>query len=102
MIDELEAKRDTIAALCLRFGATSLSVFGSAVDGSFDPHTSDLDFLVRFDSTSSHSRFDAFFGLKEALEELFGRPVDLLSVESIENPYFASVVNETRHELYAA
>ncbi len=101
MIDELESNRETIAELCRHFEVTSLSVFGSAVDGTFDQRSSDLDLLVHFDPASSQCRFDAFFGLKEAFEELFGRPVDLISVESIGNPYFASAVDEPRHELYA-
>lgn len=102
MIDELETRRDAVAALCRSFGVASLAVFGSAVDGTFDAQRSDIDFLVGFDPTSSLSRFEAFFGLKETLEGLFGRPVDLVSAESIENPYVAEAVAQTRHELYAA
>jgi predicted nucleotidyltransferase len=102
MIAELTAKRDAIAGLCRRFGVARLAVFGSSVTGDFDPERSDLDFLVAFDPASPISRFDAYFGLKEGLEELFDRPVDLVSPDALENPYFAASVERDRHELYAA
>ena len=45
---------------------------------------------------------DAFFGLKEGLEELFGRRVDLVSAASIHNRYFRQSVESTKALLYAA
>ncbi|NYH83252.1 putative nucleotidyltransferase [Actinopolymorpha cephalotaxi] len=46
------------------------------------------------------SRFDAYFGLKESLESLLGRPVDLVSPVAPENPYFAASVAGDSHEVY--
>ena len=43
-----------------------------------------------------------YFEIKEALETLFGRPVDLVIPSAIENPYFRESVDETRTLLYAA
>jgi uncharacterized protein len=63
---------------------------------------SDLDFLVVFDDFVGRERFDAFFGLWEELENLFGRPVDLVEPEGLRNPYFIQTVNQTRRSLYAA
>ena len=68
-----------------------LLLFGSAGTEHFDAATSDIDFLVEFDDAPV-SRFDAYFGIKEALEALFGRPVDLVSTAALENPYFAESV----------
>ena len=48
------------------------------------------------------SRFDAYFSLKEDLEALTVRPVDLVSTSAMENPYFAKSVASTSRELYAA
>jgi predicted nucleotidyltransferase len=45
---------------------------------------------------------DAFFGLKESLEQLFGRPVDLVAAAAIHNPYFRESVEGGRVLLYAA
>lgn len=68
MIADLARHRDELVRLCRHFGVRRLDVFGSAVHGQFDPARSDLDFLVEFDPTAGMSLFDAYFGLKEALE----------------------------------
>ena len=78
-----------------------LLLFGSAGTEHFDEATSDIDFLVEFDDAPV-SRFDSYFGLKEDLEALVGRPVDLVSTAALENPYFAKSIATTSRELYAA
>jgi uncharacterized protein len=97
----LELDEETIATLCRRFGVRRLSVFGSAVTGPFDPERSDVDFLVEFDP-DGEGLFDAYFGLKEELERLLRRPVDLVAPKSLENPYFAATVRRSCRDLYAA
>lgn len=102
MIAELVEHQDEVVALCRRFGVRRLDVFGSATGGEFDPARSDIDFLVELEPPQGASRFDAFFGLKEGLEALLGRPVDLVDPSALDNPYFAAMVEQTRQELYAA
>jgi predicted nucleotidyltransferase len=65
-----------LPALCRRFRVRRLDVFGSAATGDgFDPARSDLDLLVAFeDGLSAGEYADAFFGLRAALKERFGRP----------------------------
>lgn len=102
MIAELTERRDEVVELCRRFGVRRLDVFGSATSGDFDNDRSDIDLLVELDPPDGMSRFDAFFGLKEGLEALFGRQVDLVDPSALENPYFAAMVESTRQQLYAA
>ena len=90
-----------IPALCRRYGVRRLDLFGSAAAAAFDPARSDLDFLVEFDTDSS-MLFDRYFGLKEALERLYARPVDLVTAGSLQNPYFVAAVNQSRRLVYAA
>lgn len=78
-----------------------LSVVGSATGVGFDLERSDIDLMVKFHHSST-DLFDAYFGLKEALESLLGRPVDLATPKSLENPYFAESVERTRRDLYVA
>ena len=62
----------------------------------------DLDFLVEFGPLPKGEYASAFFGLKAALEHLFGRPVDLVVASSIRNPYFRQSVEQSKALLYAA
>ena len=79
-----------------------LDVFGSAARGDFDSARSDIDFLVEFVPLQPGAYVDAFFGLKEGLEELFARSVDLVTAASIRNPYFREGVERSKAPLYAA
>lgn len=90
-----------ISDLCRRYGVKRLVLFGSAVTGLFDESVSDVDFLVEFCDDVAN-RFDAYFGLKESLEALLGRPVDLVAPVALENPYFAASVAQSSKEIYAA
>jgi len=97
----LETHRAELAELCARFGVERLEVFGSAVRPEDFGEDSDIDFIVLFGETSM-GLVKQYFGFKEALEALFGREVDLLQDEAIENPYFRRAIAPERVELYAA
>ena len=84
-----------------RYGVARLELFGSAAGDAFDPQRSDLDFLVEFDADPSRL-FDRYFGLKESLEALYGRRVDLVTASSLRNRYFIEAVNQSRRLVYAA
>jgi predicted nucleotidyltransferase len=98
----IEGQRDRIADLCRRYSVRRLDVFGSAAGDAFDPARSDVDIVVEFAPLPEGAYADAWFGLHEALEELFGRPVDLVSTTAIHNPYFRAALERTRRTLYAA
>jgi len=100
MTGRLHIDRTEVRALCRKYGVRRLLLFGSAVRDDFDETTSDVDLLVEFDD-DLRERFDAYFGLKEGLEALFGRPVDLVSATPLRNPYFAEAVVSSGQELYA-
>jgi len=102
MLSVVSSKQDRLEALCRRFGVKRLELFGSASDGRFYSEGSDLDFLVVFDPSVGGSRADRYFGLLEALESLFSRPVDLVELEAIRNPYFRESIERSRTLLYAA
>jgi len=97
----LRTRRDALAAICRRHHVRRLELFGSAAAGEDKPGESDLDFLVEFASPPP-SYADTYFGLMEALEQLFGRPVDLIVASTIRNPYFRADVERTKTLLYAA
>lgn len=82
--------------LCRRFGVERLEVSGSAAKGTFDPATSDLDFIARFRDPLEPGYCDRFCGFADAAEALMGRPVDLLTERMIRNPYFPEDVDAVR------
>ncbi len=102
MIPILIDRKEQVGTLCCKHRVRRLEVFGSAADGTFKPESSDLDFLVDYQPLSPGERYEAFFGLWEDLEALFGRKVDLVEAGAMRNPYFIRRVNESRRLLYAA
>lgn len=98
----VEEKRAELVELCEKYRVRRLDIFGSAADGSFDEQKSDLDFLVDYLPLAPGEHYEAYFGLMEALRELFDRPIDLVEAGAMKNPYFIRRVNESRRELYAA
>ena len=95
----LKGKQKALEEVCRRFRVRRLEVFGSALGEEFGD-TSDLDFLVEFEAPQVVGYADRFFGLKEALEELFGRPVDLVVASAITNPFFRRAVEERKVLVY--
>ncbi len=102
MIEEIALHREGIRALCRRFDVRRLDIFGSAAYGDFDPEHSDVDFIVEFDRDTPLHPFDAYFGLKEALEELFGRPVGLVEAGAARNPYLKASIDGSRESVFEA
>jgi predicted nucleotidyltransferase len=100
MIDPLEGKYEAIAALCREYGVLRLDLFGSAAKGTFDPEASDLDFVASFANREVPGYATRYLRFAEALEELLGRPVDLITEQGIKNPYFREEVDETRRSVY--
>ena len=93
-------RMEDLARLCEERRVARLDVFGSAVTGEFDPETSDLDFLVTFRDPADEGELHKRFDLAHALEDLFGRKVDVVPERSITNPYFRANVEDTREPVY--
>ncbi len=97
---DYEAFRPAVAALCQQLGVRRLDLFGSALTADFRPD-SDVDVLVELDR-SGGDLFNRYFDLKEQLEALVGRSVDLVMADAIKNPYFKAAVEAQHEQLYAA
>jgi predicted nucleotidyltransferase len=103
MISLIKENREDLKKLCLKYRVRCLELFGSAsIDKNFDIKTSDLDFLVEFLPLKQGEYADTYFGLLEAMENLFKRHVDLVMTGAIKNPYFLEAINKNRKVLYAA
>ncbi len=68
--------------------------------GGYNPQKSDLDFIANFLPPLHPGVADRFFGLAEALEKIFARPVDLLTDSMLRNPVLREEVNRDRTLIY--
>lgn len=102
MLEQVLDRKDELERICRDYHVQRLELFGSALSDRYRQEESDLDFLVEFKPLPSGTYADTFFGLIEALEGLFGRPVDLVVASAIKNPYFKKAVESNKMLLYAA
>jgi len=91
---------DRLRDLCGEFSVKRLDLFGSAARSHQAPE--DYDFLVEFDQLGPGQYADQYFGLLEALENLFECPIDLVMRSSIRNRFFLEAIERDLKELYAA
>ena len=90
--------REAVQPACRDFQVKRLEAFGSVTRGTAGGD-SDLDLLVEFSEPETHfSR--RFFGLLHSLEDRLGCDVDLLTVDSLRNPYFRQRVLREKVPLY--
>jgi len=92
-----------IAAFCRKWKITELALFGSVLGEDFRPE-SDVDVLVTFAPNPGWSIFDHLH-MEEELEAVFGRKVDLVSQQAIEeshNPIRRKVILESAKVIYVS
>ena len=76
VLDQLARNKPTLVA---RYGVDRLALFGSTVRNAARAD-SDIDILVSFDGPATSERY---FGVKFFLEDLLGRPVDLVTDKAL-------------------
>ncbi|MCC6415797.1 MAG: nucleotidyltransferase domain-containing protein [Opitutaceae bacterium] len=98
----IDHQRPAIAALCSRFGVRRLDLFGSAATTrGFDPTRSDFDFVADFTAPAPTPEYaDRVLGFAEALEELLGRRVDLVTATALRGSSLARTIAASRHTVY--
>ncbi|MCS7069237.1 MAG: nucleotidyltransferase family protein [Meiothermus sp.] len=96
-----EQKRAALAELCREYGVVRLEVFGSAARGHDFGPDSDVDLLVRFAAGVNLGPWlSRYFELKERLEALLGRRVDLITDGGQLKPRFLEAIRNDRVLLY--
>jgi hypothetical protein len=92
---------DRIRELCVGHGVSRLEMTGSAARDDFDPTRSDVDLLVEFLPGTRVSALQ-FVELSDALEQAFGRRVDLIELSAVTNPILREAFLRDRVPFYAA
>lgn len=86
----IEQKREEIRRIAAKHGARNVRVFGSVVRDEAGPE-SDVDFLIEVGSTTS-SWFPG--GLIVELEDLLGRPVEVVTERALNSDLRERVLRE--------
>jgi len=91
---------DRIAEFCRRWQITEFSLFGSVLRDDFRAD-SDVDVLVTFTSDAPWSLLD-LIAMRDELQEIFGREVDLVEKEGLRNPFRRQAILRQKEVIFAA
>jgi uncharacterized protein len=89
-----------IRLLCPQYYVKNLHAFGSVIGEGFNER-SDVDLLVSFAGVPILDFADNYFDLKEALEKIISRKVDLVVEKSLTNPVLIRSINNSKQPIYA-
>src|SRR3954470_7146261 len=91
---------DALDAFCRKWQVRELALFGSVLREDFSPE-SDVDVLVTFDREAPWSLWDVIT-MREELEQMLGRKVDLVEKDAIRNPFRRREILRTHQVIHAA
>lgn len=75
-------------------------VFGSVVSDNFNDE-SDIDFLVKFKpNIPPLERGELWWNLHDTLRDFFKREIDIVTENSLKNPYFIKELEATKELVY--
>jgi predicted nucleotidyltransferase len=98
-MNPIEQHIESVLMFCKQHHAERLYLFGSALSSNFNDD-SDIDLLIQFGDVNLADYFSNYMDLKEKLEELFNRPVDLVEEQAVRNPVFRQVLNREKKIIY--
>ncbi len=96
----IKDKYSDFVTLCHTHNVDKIYAFGSSITDHFNPNSSDIDLVVKVDIADAADRGDALLSLWDKLEVLFKRKVDLLTDDSIKNPYLRANIDRTKKLIY--
>ncbi|HSV98971.1 MAG TPA: hypothetical protein VLI39_02285 [Sedimentisphaerales bacterium] len=96
---DVEPLKPRIVEICRHARVSRLDLIGPAARGDC-PDENEVDVLVRFTHDGGEI-FNRFFDLKEGLEEVFGRAVDVTVEETVKSPVLWESIEQSRRNIYA-
>lgn len=96
----IDIPRLRLADFCRRWKVTELALFGSVLREDFGPG-SDVDVLVTF-AADALCGIDEWVAMRDELEAIYGRGVDLVSKRAVRNPFRRHEILTTRRIIHAA
>lgn len=95
----LKSHINSIRDLCKKHKVATLYLFGSATGSNFND-SSDIDFLVKFNSFNLSKYFENYLSLKNALNKLLSREIDLVEEQTLKNPVLIKSINQSKELIY--
>ena len=86
--------------LCQKYKVHKLYAFGSAITNQFNEDSSDIDLLVDVDIPDPANRGETLLLLWDKLDAYFKRKVDLVTINSIQNPFLKSNIDRSKELIY--
>jgi len=90
---------ERIKQLCKEYKVKNFSIFGSVLTDNFSLD-SDIDFVVDFDESDPIKYTDLYFQLKEKLELILKRQIDLIEERGIKNSFLRKEIDESKVVIY--
>lgn len=100
MSPRVQIDRQKIKSFCERHHIRKLALFGSVLRDDFRPD-SDVDVLVEFSLDAEVDLLD-FVDMRDELQAIFGREVDMVEKDAIRNPFRRHAILASHEVLYAA
>jgi uncharacterized protein len=95
----IDMHKKQIFELCEKHNVKELYLFGSVLTDKFND-SSDIDMLIQFNQVELMKYFDNYMDLKEKLEKILNRQVDLVENQAIKNPIFRKVLDREKRIFY--
>ncbi len=96
----IKEKNEEFITLCRQHRVSKLYAFGSSITEHFDPIKSDIDVIVELDIKDPLEYGETLLLFWDNLEVFFNRKVDLLTEDSINNPYLRKSIESTKKLIY--
>ena len=94
--------KEELTKICESLNIKRMNIFGSAVSDKFNDK-SDIDFLIKFsEELSSEQYSDNYFELHYKLRKIFNREIDIITEQTLSNPYFIESINKSKELIYEA
>ncbi len=96
----LKERNSDFVKICALHKVEKIYAFGSSITNHFDFAKSDIDLIVELAIQDPIEYGETLLSLWNTLESFFNRKVDLLTEESIQNPYLRKSIESTKKLIY--
>ena len=96
----IKSNSSEFLSLCKSHDVKTLYAFGSSIGDKFDELKSDIDLLIELETPDPIERGEKLMDLWEKFEAFFQRKVDLLTNNSIRNPFLRKSIDASKILIY--